>query len=92
MRRGIVVLREFVFVERKKGKWFYILENIDAPITAWNWLDYAEASGPFYSLEDAMNCCNKEPLENTIITNDHYIMLSEDTRRLYDSLIESIRR
>ena len=35
------------FIETEKGKWFYILENYDAPKNAWDWKEFATAYGPF---------------------------------------------
>jgi hypothetical protein len=89
-----MIPREFIFIEKSKSEWFYILENMDAPVTAWNWLDYAEANGPFHSFEEAVNCfscyCDEKPLENTIMINDHFMMLSKNKRQLYNSLMESV--
>ncbi len=34
-------------IEIKTGKWYYILEDYNAPKNAWDWRDYATAYGPF---------------------------------------------
>lgn len=40
-------------VEESPGRWFYILEDYDAPKNAWDWREYASAYGPFQSDEAA---------------------------------------
>ncbi|MFJ8158513.1 hypothetical protein [Streptomyces sp. NPDC094468] len=40
-------------IEVEPGKWFYILEETDAPRNSWDWREYASASGPFTSQESA---------------------------------------
>jgi len=47
------VQRECVFLESTPGEWYYILERTDAPRDAYDWLDYAEAFGPFRSESQA---------------------------------------
>lgn len=39
------------FEEVKKGVWYYVLEQDNAPKNAWNWREYADAYGPFASEE-----------------------------------------
>ena len=34
-------------VETKPSRWFYILEDRNAPKNAWDWMEYARAYGPF---------------------------------------------
>jgi hypothetical protein len=41
-------------VEPQQGKWYYVLEDYNAPKNASNWLDYAKAYGPFPSEEAAV--------------------------------------
>jgi len=45
--------QELQFVEVEGGDWFYILEERGAPKDAWDWMDYAEAFGPFKTYEEA---------------------------------------
>lgn len=40
---------ECLFVEPKPGEWYYILESYNAPKNAWDWREYADATGPFSS-------------------------------------------
>ena len=35
------------------GKWFYLLEDQDAPKNAWDWREHSRAYGPFTSEEAA---------------------------------------
>ncbi len=42
---------ECIFIEIKPNQWYYILQNGDCPVGAFDWLDYATAYGPF-STED----------------------------------------
>lgn len=44
---------ECLFIEVEPGKWFYVLEDRDAPKNAWDWREYATAYGPFSSEEAA---------------------------------------
>ena len=39
-------------IEPVAGEWYYVLENSGAPKNAWDWREYAEATGPFPT-EDA---------------------------------------
>lgn len=41
------------FVEWEPGKWYYVLEDDDAPKNAWDWMEYATAYGPFSSFDAA---------------------------------------
>ena len=41
------------FIEVAKGKWFYILEDFNAPKNAWDWRDNATAYGPFIDFDKA---------------------------------------
>jgi hypothetical protein len=45
--------QELQFVETEPGKWFYLLEDWNAPKETWDWHEYAQAFGPFASLEAA---------------------------------------
>jgi len=44
---------ECQFIERNPGKWFYVLEDYNAPKNAWDWKENATAYGPFSSEEKA---------------------------------------
>jgi hypothetical protein len=35
------------FIQVKTDKWFYVLEDYNAPKNAWDWREYAVAYGPF---------------------------------------------
>lgn len=48
---------EFLWLQangKPGGEWFYILQDWDCPVGAWDWHEYATAFGPFDS-EDAAN-------------------------------------
>lgn len=42
-----------VYFEPRPGRWYYALEDADAPKNAWNWLEHADVVGPFRSFTDA---------------------------------------
>jgi hypothetical protein len=44
---------ECLFIEMKPNKWFYVLENYNAPKNSWDWMEYARAFGPFTTEEQA---------------------------------------
>ncbi|HSE44246.1 MAG TPA: hypothetical protein VLA89_02845 [Gemmatimonadales bacterium] len=44
---------ECYFAEVTPGEWFYVLQNWDCPVGAWDWREYATAYGPFTSIEGA---------------------------------------
>lgn len=44
---------ECMFIEIKPAQWWYVLENTDAPKNAWDWREYATATGPFGTEEIA---------------------------------------
>lgn len=45
---------ECEIVEVTPGEWFYVLQNWDCPVGAWDWREYATAYGPFKSEEEAI--------------------------------------
>lgn len=44
---------ECCLVEWKPGEWYYVLEQGTAPKEAWDWREYADAFGPYPSMEKA---------------------------------------
>jgi len=42
---------ECAFIEVEPGRWYYLLEDWDAPKLAFDWREYATAYGPFDSEE-----------------------------------------
>lgn len=44
---------ECEFVEVTPGEWFYVLQNWDCPVGAWDWREYATAYGPFKTEDEA---------------------------------------
>ena len=66
-----------LFIEIEPAKWYYILEDYNAPKNSWDWREYASATGPFKTEETAHthlrnNHCNpggsgvqeyKEPID-----------------------------
>ena len=40
-----------LYLEIKKGEWYYVLEESDAPKNAWDWREYATACGPFATFD-----------------------------------------
>ena len=45
---------ECSIIEVSTNKWFYILEDYNAPKNAWDWREHASAYGPFPSEEAAI--------------------------------------
>jgi hypothetical protein len=44
---------ECLIVEHTPGHWYYVLQDWDCPVGAWDWMEYATAYGPFRSEDDA---------------------------------------
>jgi hypothetical protein len=42
------------FYEPVEGRWFYVLQDYDCPVGAWDWREYATAYGPFPTQDAAM--------------------------------------
>ena len=42
------------FYQVETQKWYYVLEDYDAPKNAWDWREHASAYGPFATLEKAL--------------------------------------
>jgi hypothetical protein len=42
------------FEEVEPGKWWYVLEDTYAPKNSWDWREYADAYGPFSTLDIAV--------------------------------------
>ena len=55
---------ECVFTEPVQGEWFYIMQNWDCPVGAWDWREYATAYGPFATEDEAiahLQACHANP-------------------------------
>lgn len=44
---------ECEFIEVQPGIWYYVLEDMMAPKNAFDWREFAQAYGPFYTFEQA---------------------------------------
>ncbi len=44
---------ECEFIEWEAGWWYYVLQDSDCPRGAWDWREYATATGPFLTYEAA---------------------------------------
>ncbi len=42
-----------LIIEVEPGKWYYVLEDYDAPKNAWDWREYAVVYGSFPTMETA---------------------------------------
>jgi hypothetical protein len=42
------------FVEFQPQRWYYLLEEDDAPACSWDWREHAEAFGPFATQDAAV--------------------------------------
>jgi len=66
---------ECLIVEREKSQWFYILEQNGSPKGCWDWLDYADAFGPFVSEEVALKHLfnhHANPGGHSVIRKEHF--------------------
>jgi hypothetical protein len=45
---------ECVIVEHAPNSWYYVLQDWNCPVGAWDWREYATAYGPFVSEEKAI--------------------------------------
>jgi hypothetical protein len=64
-----------MMVEESPGKWFYLLENYNAPKNAWDWRQHAVAYGPFASMESAdahLSDNHANPGGFSVITHDRF--------------------
>jgi hypothetical protein len=43
-----------LYIENEDTTWHYLVEDEDSPEDAWDWREYSTASGPFDTLEEAM--------------------------------------
>jgi hypothetical protein len=63
------------FVEPVEGEWFYVLQNWDCPVGAWDWREYATAYGPFASEDgphEHLRRTQPNPGGHSIVTHDRY--------------------
>jgi len=80
---------ECMFLEKTEGEWYYILEQYGSPKGVWDWLDYADAYGPFSSEEMAQDHLHKNhanPGGWSIMRADHYSALSDSQKEKYEDL------
>lgn len=47
------VQRECMYIETSPGKWYIVVEDCDAPRNAFDWLDNAQAYGPYETFDKA---------------------------------------
>jgi len=45
---------ECQIVEHAPQHWYYVLQNWNCPVGAWDWREYATAYGPFASQDEAI--------------------------------------
>jgi hypothetical protein len=83
-----------LFLERKKGEWYYILERYDSPKGAWDWLDYADAFGPFESEEktrEHLFANHANPGGHSMLDAEFYSAMSKSQKEKYEDLIKYTR-
>jgi hypothetical protein len=64
-----------IVVEEKPGRWFYVLEDRDAPKCAWDWREHATAYGPFKTLEAAdkhLSDHHANPGSSTVVRSSEF--------------------
>lgn len=44
---------ECLLFESQPGSWYYLLQDCDCPVGAWDWREYASCTGPFTSEDGA---------------------------------------
>jgi len=72
-------------IEPRPNEWYYVLEDCGAPKNAWDWREYATATGPFTSKKtclDYMLDHESNPGGFSTISNDEWG--SDD---LYEKLV-----
>jgi hypothetical protein len=82
---------ECLFLERKKGEWYYILEHWDSPKGAFDWLDYATTYGPFKNKKGAtedLDFNHSNPGGWHVIDLEHYQAFSDNQKEKYEDLIK----
>lgn len=80
---------ECQFIESENNKWYYVLENYDAPKNAWDWLEFATAFGPFNSYKIAhshLGNHHANPGGYSIYENKLYREFPEERRSAYEKL------
>lgn len=50
---------ECAFIEVGPGQWYYLLQDRDCPVQAWDWREYASGYGPFPTEDDAIQHLNE---------------------------------
>jgi hypothetical protein len=50
---------ECFFIEVEPRQWYYVLQNGDCPVQAWDWREYATAYGSFDTFEQAVEHMHK---------------------------------
>jgi hypothetical protein len=66
---------ECAFIEIKPRRWFYLLEDYDAPKNAWDWREHSRAYGPFTTIEEAQQHLrdnHANPGGSSVTHNDQY--------------------
>ncbi len=81
---------ECLLVEPIKDEWYYIIENAPPNISAWNWIDYSTAYGPFPNIDTARihlktNHSNFD--NNSVMEFNHFSKLSEHKKEPYLDLM-----
>lgn len=82
---------ECLFVERNSSEWYYLLERYNSPKNAWDWLDYADAYGPFKSETSAMvhlSTSHPNPGGYSVIKLKHYKSLPLSRKEKLEGLIK----
>lgn len=82
---------ECLFVERKEGEWFYILEQGGSPRNCFDWMDYADAYGPFASEEATLKHLRDyqaNPGGWSIMHKDHFAALPDSRKEKLNDLME----
>lgn len=85
---------EFLWLQangKPQGEWFYILQDWDCPVGAWDWHEYATAYGPFPTLEVANEHLRHNHANPGGATVDQKPQNPETLPRVTAELIENAR-
>ena len=74
---------ECLFFQWEEGKWYYLLEDYNAPKNSWDWREHATSYGPFSTKEKAQedlhqnhanpggHCLERDPDKKDAVLIEH---------------------
>ena len=80
--------QELHFYETASGDWFYILERQHAPKDMWDWMEFADAFGPFPTYEAAARHEYESPSDTSGSTVVEYVPNKSIPKNALDLITE----